>query len=300
MPMRRKTATRRRSTRKRVKFATRKRSTRRKRFTRNTSRSVSIRSSQLPFPKKYSCKLHSTIEGYIAAGTSYPIKYTVFANGLPNPFLTAESFPNALPAVATLNPIGLSQLLTENYNNGQNAVGAYNNYKVNAFSSALTITPIVAGGTGANINDVFDITTMPYKLIGGNPDGMGDTTVAPATGPSQMYNNCYSKSRQINGYNTRNNTIKNYYNIRKVYGYSKLQWQAADITVGLGQQSGTPKPYGSFIGGKNFDPTNQCMAVFGVKSNGGATSTSSIIAYKLRCTWYVTFINPVLANFQTV
>lgn len=299
MPYRRKAATRKRSTRKRVTFRRSKTARRATKRRRGTSALV-VRSTQLPFPRKAYVKLHGIIEGSINTATTLPVLYNIMGNEINAPFnpgtnFGAINFPNSYQNLAALQPVGLNQYMISNLG-ATGAQGIYQNYKVNGVGIELLCTAEAAfGGTGVQSQQLFDVTVVPLKTFAGQAESLQPAGLDNIDSAS-IVSLPYSKTVTINPYQNRSNMLKKYYSIRKLYGMSKEGWRVTDAM--LSSNIANLGLRGPFVGGRNCSPINLTFIFFMIKPmNPGQVQNNFPISYKLKATYYVEFLNPIVNQY---
>lgn len=127
-----------------------------RKFKANPGTVTFMSNSLIPVPPRYRCKFTCSIYGAIASGAATGL-YQISLNAMQLPFNTTSPMPGALPAVATLNPTGLSQLFN---------LMMYTQYRVYGSSIKLEVFPQALGDTVEfTITPSFDITAPPSTQI---------------------------------------------------------------------------------------------------------------------------------------
>lgn len=117
---------------------------------------------QSPFPRRYRTKFNASIYGYVAAGSTSG-HFSVNLNSAYLPF-AAGSWPNALPAIATLQPAGYSSVVNQTLYQNVRVYGS--KLLVEFLPQALTdtvqvtLTPSVSAATPTSVANAM---AQPYN-----------------------------------------------------------------------------------------------------------------------------------------
>lgn len=119
--------------------------------------------SLLPYPERYRAKFHCDIAGYFPASLASTTQYFVQLNGLFHPFASG-GWPNALPLISTVAPMGLSNLLNSAYYTRYRVLGAKISFAMQSASVGdnfqVTITPGFQNNLPAT---TYTAMTIPFN-----------------------------------------------------------------------------------------------------------------------------------------
>lgn len=211
---------------------------------------------QMPFPNRYRCKFTTSITGQMPTATMMPQQFTATLNDAALPFF-GGNWPNALPAINTLNPTGFTALANPSL---------YQNVRVYGSKISVEFLP-------SALVDILQVCVTP------SDSASVPATVATAMAQPYTKQHFMSSSKQNTA---RGNGISNYISVHKFIGVTASALQN-DLS-------------GNYISTYNGDPNMPLFWVVNLTTPNNV-ATTSVIDFRCTIIHYVELFNATTAAF---